>query len=356
MDYEEALTILQKMEQRFKNPSPPQAVSVVRAKAADTTPMPSSMSAEEYLAEVHTDDVEAEILSEPPVVFSETLEETEDDEQPLPDAEPEAPPPPPRPPRRFEVRVNADAFKAFVARIGNLADAGCVHVSRDGFQCRVVDPAHVAMVDVTLREDDIAFEVVGGKHVPIDTPVDVGFDFEVLEGLLKRAKKGEAVPIRMDLPDDRDRDRLTVTVGGFTRTTAAIGTKGISDPSVPALTLPGYAKLPAKALLDAVQAVSEVTDRVELVLMRDGLGVSGEGDVDEVSTVLAADGMEFVLSSTVEEEVRSRFPTDYLLSFLKTVKGETLTVHLGDDVPLRAEWDGATKGIYVLAPRIETPD
>jgi len=364
MDYEEALTILQRMEQRSKNPSPPQAVSVVRAEITDPTPMPNAVSGEEYVAEIHMDDVEAEILSEDPPVSledhdpdgcDECLAAEAADEEPLPEPEPEVPPPPPRPPRRFEVRVNADAFKVFVARIGNLADDGRVYVSRDGLQCRVVDPAHVAMIDVTLRDDDIGYEVVDGKNVLIDPPIEVGFNFDVLKGLLKKAKNGVTVPIGMDLPDEKDRDRLTVTVGGVTRTTAAIDTAGITDPKIPALDLPGYAKLPAKALLDALTAVSEVTDHVELVLMRDGLGVFGEGDVDKVSTVLAADGMEFVLSATIEEKVRSLFPMDYLLSFLKTVKGETLTVHLGDDVPLRAEWDGSARGIYLLAPRIETP-
>jgi prefoldin subunit 5 len=83
--------------------------------------------------------------------------------------------------------------------------------------------------------------------------------------------------------------------------------------------------------------------------------VTAEGDVDKVSLDLEA-----VVDYVQGEEGRatSLFPLDYLAAFVKAVrdaKVEEIVLQLGTDYPIRVDWDGAVKGTYLCAPRIETP-
>ena len=108
-------------------------------------------------------------------------------------------------------------------------------------------------------------------------------------------------------------------------------------------------------LLEATKALESITDHVRLTVTREGLTVLGEGDVDKASLVFRpADGCEVEMNG--DERHTSLFPLDYLQAFLKSVKSEKLVLRLGTDYPVRADWDGTTRGTYLLAPRIENTE
>ncbi len=284
-----------------------------------------------------------------------TAEETEAEaeaelEAETEEQEPQEPQTPPRPPRRFEFSVEAATIKAFVAQLEHLVDEVRVHVTRDGWHVLAVDPAHVAMVDLRVdridgseRRDDVLGRIEG--------EVEFGLDLTKMKEVLRLAKKDDTVHIVVDLPDAEDKDRITVEVGHATRTIATIDTADLADPRVPALNLPAKVTMAAEDLLEAMKALESVTDHVRLSVTRDGLTVLGEGDVDKVS-------LDFRHGEQCEVEMTgdrhtSLFPLDYFQAFLKVVKAEQLVLRLGTDYPVRADWDGATKGTYLLAPRIE---
>ncbi len=132
---------------------------------------------------------------------------------------------------------------------------------------------------------------------------------------------------------------------------AAVDTADLADPRVPALNLPAKATIAAEDLLEAPKALESITDHVRLTVTRDGLNVLGEGDVDQAS-------LDFRNGTQCEVEISgdrdtSLFPLDSLQAFLKAVKAEQRVLHLGTDYPVRADWEGATKGTYLSAPRIE---
>ena len=311
---------------------------------------------------------EAETLA-----FEEPPEETFDEEEPPEDtdgeeeafeaeAQPEEaeeplrePPSPPRPLRRFEGAFRGEPLQALLAQVAHLVDEAKIVANRDGWHVRAVDPAHVALIDVHLTDVVDAVERMDGTPRSLQDDVPFGADVEKLLALVKKAKREDIVRIAADLPNASDQDMLTVEMGGMRRTMAPIDTADLTDPRIPALTLPAKVEIAAADLLDASRAAEDVSDHVRLTATRDGLSVSAEGDMDKVS-------IDFRRGESVEVELRgpgdaysSLFPLDYLTSFLKTVKREALVLRLGTDYPVRLDWDGMTKGTYLCAPRIEPP-
>ncbi len=267
--------------------------------------------------------------------------------------EPPEPPREPRPPRRFEFRVGAAQLKAFVALLEPLADEVKVTAHADEWHVLAVDPAHVAMLDLTLTELPYAFERRAGVLERTADDVVFGLDLAKMKEILRLVKKDDAVAFTLDLPDAEDKDRITVEIGRTKRTMNAIDTADLADPEVPALNLPAKLTVAVKDLLEAVKACESISDHVRLTATREGLNVTAEGDVDKVSLDLEA-----VVDYVQGEEGRatSLFPLDYLAAFVKAVrdaKVEELVVQLGTDYPVRVDWDGAVKGTYLCAPRIE---
>lgn len=277
--------------------------------------------------------------------------QAEEAEEPL-----RQPPSPPRPPRRFEFAFRAEALKAFLALVAHLVDEARVHATKDGWRILAVDPAHVAMVDLTLTDLLDSFERVRGTDTlrPIEEDVEFGIDLTKMKEVLRLVKKDDTVHIIVDLPDAEDKDRITVEIGRTTRTMLAIDTADMADPKVPTLNLPAQLTVAAEDLLGAVKACESISDHVRLTVTREGLNVAAEGDTDKVSLDFQ-NGEQCAIEYVQGEEGKatSLFPLDYLTSFVKAAKAEWLVLRLGTDYPVRVEWEGATKGTYLLAPRIE---
>ena len=288
----------------------------------------------------------------------EAIEAEEEAEAEAPSEPPEEPLKPPRPPRRFEFAFKASSLRTFLAQLAHMADDVKIHATEGQWLVRTVDPAHVAMIEVSLTDLIDCFERVRSTNTleRIQGDVEIGVDVEKLLALVKKVKKDDVVQIDVDLPNDQDKDVLTVTFGGMTRTMPAIDTAGISDPKAPAMTLPARVEVAAGDLLEAAKAAEEITDHVRLTATREGLNVLGEGDADKVSMDFRHGEKADVRLEGTEDRYTSLFPLDYLTSFLKVVKDQKLVLRLGTDVPVRADWEGATKGTYLCAPRIETTE
>ncbi len=270
-----------------------------------------------------------------------------------PDESPPEPPKPSRAPGRFEFVAKAGSLRTFLAQVAHLVDEAKIVATREAWHVLAVDPAHVALIDVRLEGID-AFESRDGKHLPVADDVAFGADVEKLLALAKKARKDDAIRLTADLPNPADKDELTLEVGALRRTMAAINTLGMSDPRIPTLSLPATIEVHAAALLEAARACEDVSDHVRLTATRDGLNVFGEGDVDTVSMDLRQGDEAFVEIGGPEDRYTSLFPLDYLVAFLKVVKDEPKVVlRLGTNYPVRVDWDGATRGTYLLAPRIE---
>src|SRR2546428_2841768 len=126
----------------------------------------------------------------------------------------------------FEGKVKADVLREVVDVVSTLVDEAKFNVGKDSVTVKAVDPAHVAMVDLTL--DRGAFEAYKADEG------ELGIDMDKMKEILRLAKAGETIAMR----HDEAKNRLVVTVGNTTRRLAPLATAGVSDPKGPSLNPP----------------------------------------------------------------------------------------------------------------------
>ncbi len=266
----------------------------------------------------------------------------------------------PSPQVTLEAWFDARLVREFLGRVHVLVDECRVLADTEGFHVIAVDPAHVAMVDTHLPRTSLEYyrltrQTPPKEGEPIPEEVEFGIDLDKVMEALKTAK--DRVVLRY--VGSSSEGRTEIGNRGSVRTMAAVDTTGMAEVKVPNLSLPAEFRIRGRDLYEALRGCEIVSDHVALEVDHRGdsayprgfrLVVRAEGDVDRHERVFQAE-VTFVANDS--EGHRSLFPLDYLVGFLKQVKGEELDVHLGTDYPLRVDWDGATRGTYLVAPRVE---
>ena len=111
----------------------------------------------------------------------------------------------------------------------------------------------------------------------------------------------------------------------------------------------------ASELFQGVRASEAISDHVALTATKDAFELFAEGDTDTVNLKLPKD---LLVDMEVPEKCKSLFSIDYFSNMVKPVKGdEPITIYLGNDNPIKMEFDFAEKNghvTYLLAPRIES--
>ncbi|HLE53710.1 MAG TPA: proliferating cell nuclear antigen (pcna) [Thermoplasmata archaeon] len=243
----------------------------------------------------------------------------------------------------FEAKLKAEVLKEVVDVVSTLVDEAKFNVGKDSVTIKAVDPAHVAMVDLSL--DRGAFESFKADET------ELGIDMDKMKEILRLAKSGEVISIN----HDEDKNRLIVAVGNTTRRMSLVDTAGMSDPKVPSLNLPAKLIVRTDELRQAIRASESVSDHIALKASPEGFEIVSEGDTDTVSHMVPKDMLEELQA---KEAVRSLFPLDYFSNMVKAISSApTVALYLGTDYPVKMEFKiAAGKGEvkYLLAPRIES--
>src|SRR2546425_12697858 len=121
----------------------------------------------------------------------------------------------------FEAKVKADVLREVVDVVSTLVDEAKFNVGKDSIIVKAVDPAHVAMVDLSL--DRGAFEAYKADEG------ELGIDMDKMKEILRLAQAREASAFR----HSEDKNRLLGTVGNTTRRMALLDTARMSDPKGP---------------------------------------------------------------------------------------------------------------------------
>src|SRR3989449_5451510 len=171
----------------------------------------------------------------------------------------------------FEGKVKADVLREVVDVVSTLVDEAKFNVGKDSVTVKAVDPAHVAMVDLTL--DRGAFEAYKADEG------ELGIDMDKMKEILRLAKAGATIALR----HDEDKNRLVVTVGNTTRRMALVDTAGVSGAPRPALNLPAKVVVRTDELRQAIRASESISDHIALKASPGRLEVVSEGDTDNVS-------------------------------------------------------------------------
>jgi proliferating cell nuclear antigen len=249
----------------------------------------------------------------------------------------------PKESQMFKSSAKAEVLKQIVDVISTLVDEAKFNVDADGISLKAVDPAHVAMVEMSLGKQ--AFEEFAGE----DT--ELGIDLEKLREILKLAHSGDIVKME----HNEDKNQLIVKIGDVTRRMSLVDTAGMSDPKVPNIDLPTTIKLKAEELNYGIRASESVSDHIALVADDDYFEMSSEGDSDSVDFRLPK---EKLITLESKGKVRSLFPLDYFSNMAKAISGGSeVKINLGNNYPVKLEFEiagGNGHVKYLLAPRVES--
>lgn len=254
------------------------------------------------------------------------------------------------------VVVRAEVLQQVVDQLLTIVDEAIFRIGYDGLTVRAVDTANVAMVDLDVEPG--AFESVGDGSFPI------GVNLQKLDSYIDGASGGDLVTLSVD-PEVRhvkiDHTNVEVEMAGINPDSMR------GEPDIPDdLEHRAEFEVDAKVLRDAVENADLVSDHVKLKadVDKEALIVTGEGDIDEIQTVL---GEEELIEASFPEEVYSLFSLPYLIGgsqgggkyggVLKPLSsGTELTGHLDDEMPVFINYefaDGYGSVEMMLAPRIE---
>jgi proliferating cell nuclear antigen len=243
----------------------------------------------------------------------------------------------------LHARCKADVLKTLIDATSTLVDEVKVHVTNEGLSLKAVDPAHVAMVELTLRS--AAFQEYKADAM------EMGVDLEKFKEVLKLA--GGDDEVEMDF--DPSGHRLVMRIGNVTRRMSLVDTSGMSDPKVPKLDLPAHITLTPGELERGIRASEAIADHVVLSADKDSFELLAEGDTDQVHLKL---DKSMIPELKVSEKVKSLFSLDYFSNMVKASKGaQGIHLNLGNDYPVKIEFDlagGNGHVTYLLAPRIES--
>ncbi len=243
----------------------------------------------------------------------------------------------------LHAEVKSDILRDLVDIVGTIVDEVKFNLSEDGINLRAVDPAHVAMVDVTLSKS--AFE----KYEADET--ELGINLNKIEQFLKLSSAGEIVK----LDHVEDENRLVLEVDNITQKMPLLDTAGMTDPTVPQLDLPISLTVEGRHLLKGVKASQNISDHIALTAGPDGFEIFSEEDEDMVRLNLPKDMLTEI---NANEEAKSLFALDYFSSMIKSVSSDTpIKIDLGSDYPVVLEFkfaDGNGDVKFLLAPRIES--
>jgi len=241
-------------------------------------------------------------------------------------------------------KVKADFMKTIVDATAILVDEAKFKFDSDGMYGRMVDPAHVGMIDFKMKKE--AFDEYECKE-----EAEIGVDLEKLKSILRIAASEDIV----DLVYEKDEGRLKVRIGNLTRKIGLLDTSEMPDTKIPSLELPAEIVISTGELYKAIRAAEAVADHVVLMADNESFQIVAQGDTDSVEMKLEK---EQLYSLKCNEQVKSMFPLDYLSDMVKVAKGksEEVTINLGTNYPVKLTFEvagGYIKIMYLLAPRIE---
>ncbi len=243
----------------------------------------------------------------------------------------------------FKAKVKAEVLKTVLDAVQTLVDEAKIQVTPEGLSLKAVDPAHVAMVDLSLGKG--AFTEFHGEDL------EMGIDLDKLKDILKLASSSDEIGLEYK----EDTHRLVFSIGHITRRMALVDTTNMGDPKVPNLNLPSKVTIRAGELQQGIKASEAVSDHIALVAGNDAFELVADGDTDQVH--LRLDGDDIIKIESPESS-RSLFSLDYFSNMSKVVKSnDAVTLNLGTDYPVKIEFDiasGAGHITYLLAPRIES--
>ncbi|MDI6806385.1 MAG: proliferating cell nuclear antigen (pcna) [Candidatus Aenigmarchaeota archaeon] len=236
-------------------------------------------------------------------------------------------------------------FVDSILTIGELIDEGIFKISKDGIRLKATDRAMVAAIDFKILAN--AFD-----SFEVEEKVDMGLSVTNLISILKRIRSGDKLAV--ELKDAR----LEIVIQNSSRrkfTLPLIELKEEELPQIEQLEFSCGAELKSDALQAGLEDAEVVADSVVIIASPGKFRMLAEGDISRTEFELEK-GVEALININAKEEMRARYPLDYLKKMIKASKiSDKVKLEWGKDFPIRLEFKAGDKGSlsFVVAPRVE---
>jgi len=281
----------------------------------------------------------------------------------------------------FELRTKAGNWRYLVKNLERFCSEAKLKFFKNKIQTSIVDPAHVAMMELNLYDSFFT-------NFEVKKDVEAAFDV----GSLKTRLKGVKSNIEVSLSLEKNWTfvmTIHTPYGDIQKRFFSMDPESMPDPKIPRLSLYKFSVNPT-AVRTVFPHIAEISDHTRWIADAEKLTISAEGDtVVPYNPLLPALTKQLTHDNRKEIEeqygrelkndvslkidccdssrkkpnphVKSLFNSDYMQTALDAIKGaDNLVIGLGDDNPIALifnEHNGKKKfldGHILIAPRIES--
>jgi proliferating cell nuclear antigen len=257
----------------------------------------------------------------------------------------------------FESAIQA---RLLFSAVKALSEEASLELMPEGARIKVMDPSHVAMVDLWMPS--FSFYEYGFSG---EKPVRLPIAFEDLLKAFPRIDKETRLRIFPPAPvrKRKERDRIVLSFEGKLRKALEIELldgEEISEERIPELNLKFQveARLCVEDFLEVVRDAKKVASYLRIEATRDSLTLSAAGDSKKLRVPLTiADRLLSLEVSPEASEVKATYRLEYLEAALEALRPltETVKVEFSKDYPIRIG-EVLPNGIevsYAIAPVVE---
>ena len=240
---------------------------------------------------------------------------------------------------------NVDLLKDTVSTIGELIDEGIFKVDKNGLGFVAADRAMVAVVECRLPATVFEeFNVDGDYQIPVNITNFVS--------VLKRATSDDKLTLELK------ENKLDVLMKGKSTRRFTVPLLDITQEEIPPidqLDFKAKSKIKADVLKNGIDDAEVVSDSVLFEANKDTFTMRATGDISSAELVLNK-GDEALIDFQVRENVKSRYPLDYLKKMVKASKlSDEVSVMWSKDYPMKLTFKDVDKVElnFILAPRVQ---
>jgi len=248
----------------------------------------------------------------------------------------------------FGFRIPVATLSDAIAALRTIVDESKLRFDDDGLRSRAVDPANVAMVDVTVPSG-------GFERLDVDDETTLGINLETLADVLGMAESGDV--LIAELNAETKKLELSFPTTGLEYTCALIDPDAIrQEPDIPDLDLGGEFVVPGRAIDRGLNAADLVSDHIRFeAVADDNLRLSADGDTDTVDLEVDDALIDGSLAGG-DDQTESIFSLEYLTDITRPIGSDTaVSIDLGSEMPVKLHF-GMGDDINVsamVAPRIQ---
>lgn len=231
-----------------------------------------------------------------------------------------------------------------ISTIAELIDEGLFKISKEGISLIAADRAMVAVVDFNLAAS--AFE-----KYELDEDKSVGLNITNLLSVLKRATGSKKLSLSLQ------GNKLEILIENGSKRRFVVPLLELTQEEVPPvdqLQFAVSAVVKSDILQSGLDDAEIITDSVLFQTSPTKFVMKAEGDVSKTELELEKGNKELIEIKS-NDEVKSRYPLDYLKKIIKAAKlSDSVNIEFGPDYPMKLGFKAGDKCSlkFILAPRV----